>query len=310
MTPENTKTGKSVAADLTPENRELLDAYELHLSRSPLIGHAPRTYLSAVRGYLAWLQESTCDGDPLHDATAKNWAVRDYRSWLVTVGKRAPSTVNKILAALNDFYVSRNLGKIENVKRQQVQQHAPKALDERGAKRFLRAVEACPSARDRAIALTPFYAGARIAEVAALDVEDVKISARKGSLHLVGKGEKSRDVPLVPELRQALQDWLDVRSELAEPEEKALFVSARFGRRLSTDAIDDALHAITRKAGLDDEITAHVLRHTYATVKVRNGVDLVTVKRLMGHERIETTLVYTQPSDDDLEKAAMVRYTD
>jgi site-specific recombinase XerD len=153
----------------------------------------------------------------------------------------------------------------------------------------------------------PFYAGARIAEVAALDVEDVSISAWKGSLHLVGKGEKSRGVPVVPELRQAPQDWL---TERPETQDKALFVSRRGRARMSTDAIDDVIHKIVTNAGLDDEVTAHVLRHTYATVKVRNGVDIVTVKRLMGHARIETTLAYTQPSDDDLYDAAMVRYTD
>lgn len=61
-------------------------------------------------------------------------------------------------------------------------------------------VEAWPSARDRAIALLPLYAGTRIAEIRGLDVADVRLSARKGEIHLVGKGEKSRtdSVPIVP----------------------------------------------------------------------------------------------------------------
>jgi len=143
--------------------------------------------------------------------------------------------------------------------------------------------------------------------VAALDVEDVKISARKGSLHLVGKGEKSRDVPVVPELREALQDWLTQRPETDSP---ALFISRRGRARMTTDAIDDVLHGIARNAGLDDEVTAHVLRHTYATVKIRNGVDIVSVAQLMGHARLDTTRAYTRPSAADLEQAAMVRYTD
>jgi site-specific recombinase XerD len=246
-------------------------------------------------------------GKPIPDVAASELQAGMLRMYLVTVAKRAPSTVNKILAALDDFYVSRSLGKVDKVKRQEIPQRAPKALDERAAKRFLRAVEACPSARDRAIALVPFFAGARIAEVAALDLEDVKVSARKGALHLVGKGEKSRDVPLVPELRQALQDWLGLRHDV---DSSALFVSERFWDRMSTDAIADVIAKIVKNAGLDDEITAHVLRHTYATVKVRNGVDIVTVKKLMGHARLETTMAYTQPSDDDLYAAAMVRYTD
>ncbi len=143
--------------------------------------------------------------------------------------------------------------------------------------------------------------------MAALDVEDVKISARKGSLHLVGKGEKSRDVPVVPELREALQDWLTQRPETDSP---ALFISRRGRARMTTDAIDDVLHGIARNAGLDDEVTAHVLPPTYATVKIRNGVDIVSVAQLMGHARLDTTRAYTRPSAADLEQAAMVRYTD
>jgi integrase/recombinase XerD len=198
MTPENAVSAAGQAAELTPENAELLAKYADHLERSPLSGHSPRTYLGAVRGYLAWLQSPPADGDPLNDAAARDWAVRDYRSCLVTVAKRATSTVNKHLAALQDFYTWRGLGQPQGVKRHRVPRHAPKALDPRAKLRYLRAVEACPSARDRAIALLPLYAGTRIAEIAALDVADVRMSARKGEVHLIGKGEKSRDVRSTP----------------------------------------------------------------------------------------------------------------
>jgi site-specific recombinase XerD len=305
MTPENIASPVRQHAGLTPENKALLDEYEVYLGHV-MTGHAPRTYLGAVRGYLAWLESATVDGDPLNDATAKTWAVKDYRSYLVTVAKRAPATVNKALAAIDNFYVWRGLGKTE-IKRQDIPRHAPKALDERSSKRYLRAVEACPSARDRAMALIPFYAGARIAEVAALDIADVKISARKGSLHLVGKGEKIRRVPLHPELREALSAWLAKRPESGDP---ALFLSKRGNARMTTDAIDDVLHAITRNAGLDDEITAHVLRHTFATRMLRQGTDIVTVSELLGHSSLETTRIYVQPSQDDLERAIGTLVTD
>ncbi len=113
MTPENTKHAARQAPDLTPENRERLDSYRKHLERSPLMPVARRTYVSAVRGYLAWLQSASCDGDPLADSVAKDWAVRDYRSWLVTVAKRAPATVNKAMAALDSYYTSLGLGKAQ-----------------------------------------------------------------------------------------------------------------------------------------------------------------------------------------------------
>jgi integrase/recombinase XerC len=165
-------------AELTPENAELLAGSAGHLERSPLSGHSPRTYLGAIRTYLAWLQEVSADGDPLNDAMAKDWAVRDYRSYLVTVAKRATATVNKYLAALQDFYVWRGLGPPQGVKRHQAPRHAPKALPPRAKLRYLRAVEAWPSARDRALALLPLYAGTCIAEIRALDVADVRLSAR------------------------------------------------------------------------------------------------------------------------------------
>jgi site-specific recombinase XerC len=302
MTPENAASAAARTPELTPENAAVLAEYADRLARSPLTGHSPRTYLGAIRAYLAWLQEAPVDGDPLNDATAKDWAVRDYRSYLVTVAKRATATVNKHLAALQDFYIWRGLGQPQGVKRHQVPRHAPRALDPRAKVRYLRAVEAWPSARDHAIALLPLYAGTRIAEIAALDVTDVRLSARKGEVHLVGKGEKARTVPVHPKLRAALAAWLDERPSKRGAGSPALFTSVR-GARMTTDAIADAIDAITRAAGLDDHVTSHVLRHTFGTELTRSGVDLVTVAELMGHASLETTRLYTRPSEADMQRA-------
>jgi site-specific recombinase XerC len=89
--------------------------------------------------------------------------------------------------------------------------HAPCALDHRAQLRYLRAVHARPSPRDQALALVPLYAGARISEIVALDVDDVARSARKGVLRILGKGERVRHVPIHPELRTALNGWLAER---------------------------------------------------------------------------------------------------
>ena len=67
---------------MTPENAELLAHYAGHFERSLLTGHSPRTYLGAVLACLAWLRDAPADGDPLNDAMAKDWAVRDYHSCL------------------------------------------------------------------------------------------------------------------------------------------------------------------------------------------------------------------------------------
>jgi len=302
VTPENAAGTVAQPSELTPENMALLAEYATHLEHAPLSGHTPRTYLGAVRAYLAWLGQAEVDGDPLNDTAAKDWAVRDYRSYLVTAAKRATATVNKHLAALQDFYVWRGLGQPQGVKRHQVPRHAPKALDPRAKLRYLRAVEVCPNARDRAIALLPLYAGNRIAEIAALDVADVRLSARKGEVHLVGKGEKSRTVPVHPKLREALAAWLAERPSRPGSGSVALFTSGR-GTRMTTDALADVIDRITAAAGLEDKVTSHRLRHTFGTELTRSGVDIVTVAELMGHASLETTRLYTRPSADDMQRA-------
>jgi site-specific recombinase XerD len=71
---------------------------------------------------------------------------------------------------------------------------------------------------------------------------------------------------------------------------------------MTTDAIADVIDANTRAAGLDDHVTSHVLRYTFVTELTRGGVDLVTVAELMGHASLETTRLYTRPSDADMQR--------
>jgi site-specific recombinase XerD len=275
----------------------VLDDYELALKSAPLSDQTRRTYASKVRQFLARLAEADTDGDPLNDNDARDWAVRDYRTHLQAVLKRKPATVNNALAAIDDLYIRRGLGPA-NAVRAELPKTAPKALSKRAAVRFLRAVEACPSPRDRAIALIPFYAGTRIAEIVGLDADDVRISARKGVLRVYGKGEKVREIPLHPQLRAALTGWLDERPDWPGAQIPALFLNQR-GERLSVKGAHDIITSIADRAGLDDDTTTHVLRHTFATRLVRGGTDLVIVADLLGHSRLETTRVYTGPTDED-----------
>lgn len=172
------------------------------LAIAPVDDDTRRAYASRVRQYLAWLEGATVEGNPLADEAARDWAVRDYRSFL-TVARRRPSTVNTVLAALNDFYIRLGLGAAE-ARRLEVAQGAPRALEKKESVRWLRAVEACPRPRDRALALLPFYAGLRIGEAVGLDVDDIRQSARRALLVVrAGKGDRYREVPREQILGQA-----------------------------------------------------------------------------------------------------------
>jgi integrase/recombinase XerC len=89
---------------------EVLAGYVAALQSAPLSEQTRRTYASKVRQYLVWLGGAEVDGDPLGAADGRDWAVRDYRSYLQTVAKRSPATINSALAAVDDFYVRRGVG--------------------------------------------------------------------------------------------------------------------------------------------------------------------------------------------------------
>jgi len=280
----------------------VLESYVVALATAPLAEQSRRTYASKVRQFLAWLAGAEVDADPLGTVDGRDWAVRDYRGYLQTVLKRSPATVNNALAAVDDFYSRRGLGPA-SAKRAEVAVAAPRALSARAQVRYLRAVQACSSSRDRALALVPFYAGTRIAEIVALDVDDLRLSARKGVLRVLGKGQRLREVPIHPQLRVALTAWLqERRGWTGAAESSALFLNRR-GSRLSARGAHDVITSMAGKAGLDDRVTAHVLRHSFATTLVRRGTDLVIAAELLGHARLETTRVYTRPSAEDRRKA-------
>ena len=280
----------------------VLDEYTAALRTAPLSDQTRRTYASKVRQYLAWLGDADLDANPLTSADARDWAVRDYRTHLQTVLKRSPATVNNALAAVDDLYIRRGLGPA-SAARVEISAAAPRALDQRAQLRYIREVQRCPSPRDQALALVPFYAGARISEIVALDVDDVARSARKGVLRILGKGERVRHVPIHPQLRTAMAGWLDERDEWPGAKiSPALFLNQR-GARLSVRGAHDIVTGIAAAAGLDEGATVHMLRHTFATTLVRGGTDLVIVAELLGHARLETTRGYTRPSAEDRTRA-------
>src|SRR5437660_1514818 len=130
----------------------VLADYQGWLERQPLAENTRRAYLLQVRLYGAYLEtRSAKDGDPLQHPFARDYAVRDYKSYLKTQGKAKPTSVNLALAAIDHFYLYLGLDR-PRVKREDLPQQSPRALKPEEQKAFLRAVERASSVRDQAIA--------------------------------------------------------------------------------------------------------------------------------------------------------------
>lgn len=276
------------------------EVFERWLAGRPLAERLRREYARNVRSYCAWLavtlDRDGWQGDPLTDPLARDHAARDFRRYLQVERRAAASTVNLALASLDALYRCLGLGR-PHVRRDKPALAAPRALDEAGQRRLLRAAEAAPI---RARSLVMLFTALRISETVALDVDDVRIMPRKGVLAVVGKREVQREVPLNALVRQVLEEWLEQRKELGTAGERALWVS-RTGGRLSARSADRDVRAVAAAAGL--ELSAHTLRHTCLTGLVRRGNDLVMVAELAGHQKLETTRRYTLPSATDRQRA-------
>ena len=281
---------------------QTLTAYSVWLDRQPLAEKTRVAYRFQVHQYGAYLaQRPPTVDDPLRTPFARDYAVRDYKTYLKTKRQAKPASVNLALAAIDHFH--QFIGNERpRVQRESLPAQAPRALKPEEQKALLRAIERTSSARDKAIAQLLFYTAARLGECAALNLDDVRISARRGMVIIrSGKGDTYREVPLNVQVREALRAWLKERTkQFSHTSDPAFFLNHK-GKRLSARAID----LIIRRIGVDAhlELSAHVLRHTCLTNLVRAGNDLVLVAEIAGHKRLETTRRYSLPSLEDRESA-------
>lgn len=283
---------------ITKDVESALERYQGWLAHQPLANTTRHTYLTQVRQFCAYLKDIHFEyGHPLQDPHARDYAVRDYKTYLKTAHKRKPSSINLMLAAVDHFYRCLNMDQAV-VRREDLPKQSPRALELEEQKRFLRAVERCPSMRNRAIAVMLFYTGLRLSECSHLNLDDVTLSERKGMVIVrLGKGNMYREIPLNSHSREALRAWLKERREKFKGTiETALFLN-RQGQRLLVRPIDLLLRQIAQDAHLT--LSAHVLRHTCLTNLIRNGNDLVLVAEIAGHRRLETTRRYALPSEND-----------
>lgn len=273
------------------------------LRRQEVAAKTITSYAADLRGFARWFAETT--GDAFAAAAVTPTDLRDHRAHLRTVQRRAPATINRRLAALRRFFVwAKATGRVrelptEGVKGIPSTPRAPKSLAKRDLDRLLRAAEQDGDKRNLAILLTLRHAGLRVGELCNLRLDDLIISERKGSLAVrSGKGDKDRTVPLNNDVRLALSAYLAVRPAI---DTDHVFVGQR-GEPLQTDAVQLVVRKYARRAGLSG-VTPHILRHSFGKGLLDAGADLVTVSRLLGHERLETTAIYTQPTARDLEAA-------
>lgn len=153
--------------------------------------------------------------------------------------------------------------------------------------------EACQTYRQRALVEVLYATGCRLSEVRNLNRDDIDFTTQ--SARVIGKGNKEREVFFSFKALYHLKKYLMSRLDT----EKALFITERRPyRRLSNRGIQREIAIIAERAGLEKRVSPHVLRHTFTTLTLNNGADIVAVQHLLGHADPSTTQGYAVLSDE------------
>ena len=143
--------------------------------------------------------------------------------------------------------------------------------------------------RDSAIAELLFSSGLRVSELVGLDLKDLNHETKE--VRILGKGSKYRIVPVGQKAIDKITNYLKVRDEF-KPSEDALFLN-KYGRRLTTRAVEQNLDKLSVKAGVQTHLNPHKLRHSFATELLQGGADLRSVQEMLGHASLAATQIYT-----------------
>lgn len=307
------------AGSKVTDEAELLAAFADFLRLDVAQGDASpetiRAYAGQVQAFVTW-----CQTQGIRPAAASEADLKAYRAALVA-GGYARSTIAARLNAVRRFYAMAQARSFRPDNPAQGIKAPPDRADraERikwlplaALSRLLTAPDThtLKGKRDRAILALLALHGLRVAEVVALEMADLDLTAPPlGALSVPGKGKKRRRVLLVEASRTALEVWLAVRSQVVAQDEDVLFVGLQrnagrgtaLDRRGARGMVDGYLVELGLKR---PRMSCHALRHSFATLSRAAGARLDAISRAMGHSNIATTQIYAQIVDAAAENPA------
>lgn len=280
LTAERGSSGNTIAA----YHNDLTQFHQLMVGRGRLTGDGDWSGLTRddLIDYILWLKEREYASATMARKVA---AMKSFCGFLVRIGAiddnpaeelDSPKVKKQLPTILTPDEVERLLAQPAQLG------NTPKAL------------------RDAALLEVLYATGMRVSELAGLTLEDLDLEA--GMVRCTGKGNKERVMPLYPGAAQTVQAYLaDGRPALLgrDPEERTLFLNPR-GEQLTRQGLWLIIKGYARQLGLENKVTPHTLRHSFATHMLNGGAGLREVQQLLGHANISTTQVYTHVSHDRL----------
>lgn len=272
-----------------------------HLRKMMLEELQRRNYAqSTVKAYLRIIQEYAHHFDRPPNRLGPHH-LRQYQAFLFRERKLSAGTVQQHVAALRFFYVKtlKRRDLLEEIPRPKRQRQLPEILS---LEEVAQLIDSARNLFHRAMLMTLYSTGMRRAELCSLQVRD--IDSQRRVVHIrQGKGGHDRDVPLSETLLQTLRvywRWMKPSHYLFPGTVR----NWRADKPITPKVIWEAVHDAALRAGIDKRISPHTLRHSYATHLLEAGADLRTIQVLLGHRKLEHTMVYLHLSRKHLTAVA------
>ena len=269
------------------------DLMEMARKELRLRGYSPETekvYLRHI-GYLL----KYFDGDI---ETLGLTEINDYLMYLLDTKEVTRPYYNITMSALT--FLFKHVLDIpmihKQLKRPRTEKRLPAVLSQEEVKRFM---DCTSGLKYRAIFMLTYSAGLRVGEVVKLKESD--IHRDRNLIHIkTAKGRKDRYTLLSAVAMNSLDDYLAIH----KPEGKWLFPGRKEGRHITTRSVEKTFKRTAKKAGIKKTVSVHSLRHSFATHMLENGINLRYIQEMLGHQRVETTQIYTHVCKTDISQIA------
>ena len=286
------------------DNMNNLDKYiDYLLYEKAYSKHTILNYKDDILEYLDFLK--------LEELEYENIVYEDLRYYLVYLKdkkKNSNSSIDRKISALRGFYkylVNLKILEVnpfDIVSGPKKEKKLPRYFEYNELEELFNSVDISSviGRRDRLILELLYATGVRVSEMVEIKVSDIDISNR--NINIIGKGNKERIVKFGEYCLDAINDYLDNSyNKLNINNINYLFLNSR-GSKLTDRGVRYILDNLIKETSLNKKISPHMLRHSFATHLLNNGADLLTVQKLLGHESIKATQVYTHVSTDRLKE--------
>lgn len=280
---------------------KFLDYLRFERNRSEL---TVKNYRDDLRSFEKFFRDLK---NPVSWESVDSDVVRNWMERMMDEGNNAAS-INRRLSALRSFYrfaLSRKLvdkDPVHGITGPKKGKPLPQFLKEKEMDRLLEReywTRSFEDVRDRAIIMTFYETGIRLSELTGLD--DKMVDFAEYQLKVTGKRNKQRIIPFGEELCTTLRDYMECRDREVGRLSEALFVTNE-GQRMSASLVRERVKRSLSKVCTLKKRSPHVLRHTFATAMLNHKAGIESVKKLLGHESLSTTEIYTHTTFEQLKR--------